>query len=133
MVVNAHQARRCLLPIRLAHLPTGATVPNCTVALAKDSPGVYSDGSMTVVDGPRRLRVQAEAVPPGSGDYPKPLKAGQYQVYADPGGRSWTMLSRGLFITATTETRKSPFTQAEVLQILGGLRIADQVHNPDTW
>jgi hypothetical protein len=108
-------------------------VPDCTVALAEDSPGVFSDGSVTLVDGQRRLHVQAMAVPPGTADYPKPLKAGPYQVYADPDGRSWTMLVNGLFITAMTETPKNPFRQAEVLQILGGLRIADQVHNPNTW
>jgi hypothetical protein len=127
--VHLDRAHRCVLPIRLA----GTTVADCEVALAEDSPGVFSDGHLTVLDGERRLRVQAAAVPPGTADYPRSLRAGPYRVAADPNGHSWTMLVDGVFITATVETRKHPFSQAEVLQILGDLRFADQVHNPGTW
>jgi hypothetical protein len=131
--VRFDQARRCVLPFRASSLPASGTVPDCDVALAQDSAGVFSSGRWTVVDGKRRLSVQAEAVPPGSGDYPRPLKAGPYRVFADSDGRSWTMLVNGLFITATVESRKNPFTQAEVFQVLGGLQIAGQIHKPETW
>jgi hypothetical protein len=130
--VRLDQARRCALPMRLGALPATTTVGDCTVALAEDSPGVFSSGSVTVADGQRRLKVQAEAVPPGSGDYPRPLKAGPYRVFADPGG-SWTMLVDGVFVTASPATRKDRYTQAEVLRILGDIRFADQVHDPATW
>ncbi|MEV6601158.1 hypothetical protein AB0M36_30540 [Actinoplanes sp. NPDC051346] len=131
--VRFDQTRRCVLPFRPSSLPAGATVPDCDVALAQDSPAVFRSGGWTVVDGQRRLSVQAHAFEPDTDDDRPPLKAGPYHAYADPDGRSWTMRVDGLLITATVETRKNPFTQAEVLQILGGLHIAEQVPDPGTW
>jgi hypothetical protein len=132
--IRFDQTRRCVLPFRPTSLPASGTVPDCLVSLAKDFPGMlFSAGEWTVVDGKRRLAVQAEAVPPGSIAHPGPLKVGPYQVSADPDGRSWTMLVNGLFITATVESRKNPFSQAEVFQVLGGLHVAGQVHDPGVW
>jgi len=131
--VRFDQARRCVLPIRLGYLPPGATVPDCAVDFSYGAPDLLSFGNLTVIDNKRRLSIQAEGSWPGSGEYPRPLKAGPYQVYADPNGRMWTILAKGLFITASTGAGKNSLTQAEVFRILAGIRIADQVGNPATW
>ncbi|MET8151133.1 hypothetical protein ACIBSW_17135 [Actinoplanes sp. NPDC049668] len=133
--VDLHQARRCVLPYRLTSLPAGWTVSDCDVELM-ESPGLFAKGTRTVVDGQRRLKIRANSIelyPERGADRPGPLKAGPYQVSAGPDGLSWTMRAEGLRITAQVETRKNPFSQAEVLQILGGLYVPDQIHDPATW
>ena len=131
--VRFDQTRRCVLPIRLDYLPPGATVPECDVDLSEDSPAGFSRGGLTVVDGQRRLSIRASGAWPGSGEYPRPLKAGPYQVAADSKGGFWTILAQGLFIEASTKTGKNSLTQAEVFRVLAGIRIADQVNNPGSW
>jgi hypothetical protein len=36
-------------------------------------------------------------------------------------------------VASTTDRRTDAVTRAEVLRVLGGLQVADQVHRPDTW
>ncbi|GAB1693393.1 hypothetical protein [Krasilnikovia sp. M28-CT-15] len=133
--VRFDQVRRCVLPIRLGSTPGSATATRCWSTVTAGAPAVFSAGALMVVDGDRKLHIQAEWTPPGGGEYPRPLKAGPYRVFADPGGRSWTMKVNDLFITATINinTTKHPFTQAEVLRTLGDLHIADQLQNPAGW
>ncbi len=68
-----------------------------------------------------------------AGDYPGTLTAGPYQVVPDPSGDTWNMKHRQMMFTAISLRKNAAVTQDEVLQIIGGLQISDQLNDPSAW
>lgn len=132
--VDLHQARRCVLPFRLTVLPAGWSVSDCDVVLM-DAPGLFSSGTRAFVDGRRRLEIEAFSRQLYSGhvDRPRRLKAGPYEVLADSNRLAWIIETEGLRIVARVETREKPFSEAEVLRLLAGLHIPEQLDDPGRW
>lgn len=129
--VRLDQARRCAVPFRFGRLPTGTRMESCTVTLSAGNDGLFRDGYLGLGDGDRTLLVGASNSP-DSGDYPRPLRAGPYRVFADPDGRSWTMKTDGIFFDLLS-SKKPRYSRADALAVIGGIVLAADKADPTTW
>jgi hypothetical protein len=74
-------SRRCAVPFRLASLPAGARLLECSVSLSLDADESVTEGSLVVgEEGGRWLTVRAERPGNGVGKPAGNLEAGPYQV-----------------------------------------------------
>ena len=130
--VRFDQAKECALPFSMGKPSAQSTLQSCETSLDADLWGsAFADGSLVFADGQKRLEINAMESH-GAGDYPRHLKAGPHLARADPDGKSWTMLVEPVFFTATV-TPKHAYTQQQVLDALGTVRMAVDPDNPTTW
>jgi hypothetical protein len=130
------EARRCAMPFRLGDLPAGTRLAECTLELTHSPPGPYMtwESTLTLVEGDRRLSLCTRDDPlgPDPALVPGRLRARPYRVWAERGG-SWVVRDEGVHIQVSVRIEDDPFTQAEVLGILAGLRVTGHPQDPRTW
>jgi hypothetical protein len=131
--VRFDQAKECALPFSMGKPSGQSTLQSCETSLDADLfGGLFADGKLVFADGQKRLEISTMDAHDGGGDYPRHLKAGPHLAWADPDGKSWTMLVKPVFFTATV-TPKHAYTQQQVLDALGTVRMAVDPDNPSTW
>lgn len=133
--VRFDHPKRCVVPFEIGSLPVGTTVRGCRTDLISAADGqVESSASvLTLGDGQRQLSVQATNFPGTAGGPPRPLTAGPYKVSADLDGRFWGMTVKPFLFTAEMQKPKTPYTQHQVLEVLGSITLPADLNNPTTW
>jgi hypothetical protein len=133
--VRFDQARRCVVPFRAA-TPAGGTVTECAVTFSSADPGnLFSEGAVTFRVGRGYLQIRAMGNADQSGVYPRPLRAGRYQVEEDRPGVMWNLAPRDLYfsVTAWGPPPRKPYPRAAVLSTLATLHLADRTNDLTTW
>ena len=131
--IRLDQAKRCVLPFWIG-ARTGATpLVSCSVAMVADRSGnaVFGDGELTFGTGGNRIRFYGSDSF-GGGVYKRPLKAGPYNVWADPRGGNWTMLVDDIFLDISSGSKKA-YSRQQMLDWFATMRMAPDQQDPKTW
>jgi len=124
-------AKKCALPFTVGRAPAGTKLRTCTVRLGTQLSGRFEDGQLGFGGGSKTFIFYASDSH-GGGVYPRPLKAGPNQVWADPRGGNWTMLLDGVFFDVVGSTPHA-FTQQQALDTLATVRMRAHPEDPSTW
>jgi len=133
--IRFDRVKRCATPFTIGQLPPGAALLSCEVDLQanRDGGGIFMFASLLIGDAKRRLEITGMDDLVNAGDYPRHLKAGPYRAEADPDGKTWTMLVKPVLFAAITRASKPPYTQKQVLDVLGSITMATGYNDPSTW
>lgn len=132
--VRFDQAQRCIVPFKFDYLPPKAALLGCSVNLGLGENGgvIARSAIIEVGDSQRRVDLEVQDSGQQSGNTARPLKAGPYHVAADPGGKSWSMAVPPYAVTATNRA-KTPYTQRQILSLLGSMTFTPRPQDPLYW
>jgi len=133
-VLRFDRARRCAAPFRLDALPAGARVTTCGVTVA-DFPKVVEAVLSVTADGGERMDVHlryAASIAKTRTDGNRTING--HSALLSPKGDVLELLGYPkLHLTARFGWPFQGFTEADATTVLGGVRVADDVAEPDTW
>jgi hypothetical protein len=124
-------AKKCALPFTVGRAPAGTQLLTCSIRFSTQMSRLFAGAQLGFGDGKKTFTFYASDSE-GGGVYPRPLKAGANQVWADPHGGNWTMLMDGVFFDVTASPSHA-FTQQQALDTLATVRMRAHPEDPSTW
>ncbi|RAK27150.1 hypothetical protein B0I29_12437 [Actinoplanes lutulentus] len=124
---------RCAVPFRLAVLPAGSQVEQCSVDLSRDESETFAEGSLVVGDEQGRwLTVRAQRAEQLGGRLSATVTAGSHKARWQGADilESWV---EPCAVEIFLKGKGQGYAASDALEVLGGFALVDRIDDLDAW